>query len=235
MLDILAASNFDGLLVPRSVLGRFYPWLHLLSPKWALTNSDLIFPEDDFDKFSAAWIPYICHCNAYTEIFPVLEKKYLFALSHQDDIKEDDRFYYESRLASHIVVFFLRGVVSNDSPLLKKALSKKTEKHVFAFLGSCLQQENTPEDVIKNAQKIWDQYFFERVKGRTLAKEQKIAVEGFSEWVESPYVNIDWKLGYLGALIDMGVCPRDTFSLSRGLVDASQTHLGQVLVILKNL
>ena len=131
-------------------------------------------------------------------------------------------------------MFYLREKVNFESPLMKKVLSGTTEKEVFDNLGRWLDKEMYPP-LVKRAIELWDLYFAERVRGKTITDEQRKILSGFSFWVESPLLDTQWKLNYLQELIKMKVPLKDALGICDGLAEATETHLSQVLAILKDL
>ena len=233
LIDNLSKEDYRGLKVPRAVLGRFFPWLNLMSPEWAQQNKDTLFPEDDLAKFSPGWIAYICHCKPFMDIFPILESKYRHSLSKQGIIG-GERNYYDSRLTQHIATFYLRGLIPIESELMELALSQKSEKEIFDVIGRWLNGD-VLDGTVERAVNLWDFYFDTRIKNKTPTLEQKKVLSGFSRWVESPLLDMRWKLDHLQELIKLEVPLSDVRGMCEGLAEASNENIEQVLTIFRDL
>jgi|GEM_PF-5472444 len=232
-LDQVVNENFDDLLIPRAVLGRYYPWLHLLSPSWAGSNVDSVFPETELDCFSASWLSYINHCDPYNEMLSLLRNKYKFALVRYEDIITE-RGYYADRLASHIVTYYLRSEIPIDDELIELLLSKRTNKHVFTFIGRCLDGKDVSDNILSRSVALWEKYLNRFNSNNVeLSDEDKESLSGFTYCAENLQLDTNWKLSNLHRIFEMGVQAKDGIGVIRCMQSSSVTHISETLSLLK--
>ena len=221
----------DCLLSQLSVIGRFFPWLHLMSKEWAKANLNVIFPENDNEKFCASWEAYISHCDPYKDVFDILQSKYLYSLKHQNIIKADHNFY-ASRLASHIVIFYLWKKIDIQSPIISAVLTGETAKQVFSYLGDILQDEKIGPEEVKLGQLLWDKYIKDKVKDKNISKEQSEILAYYSGFVVSKSVDQNWKFENLKYLLDQKIKLHDESNLISGFADVPDNLIPVAFTIL---
>jgi hypothetical protein len=106
-----------------SMYGEWFPWLQLIDRAWVKGNLPMIFPPADeaFLYWEVAWDSYISYCPPYDSTFDLIKEEYERAVN-RIDIASPDRKHPMlglDRLGQHLMIFYLRGRVQLDDPLIK--------------------------------------------------------------------------------------------------------------------
>lgn len=151
----------------RSVYGRFFPWLALLSRPWAQAAVGRIFPpgEAQCDLRLAAWESYLTFCNFYYPVYTLLEGEYRRAVTELSDTskKPDKRVDPHRRLTEHIGVLYLLGhsPIGREDSLLQEFFSRATpflRAELISFIGRWMEKwtERPSDEIIERLMHLWE-------------------------------------------------------------------------------
>lgn len=130
VLDHHLDTEHDPARSIRAVYGRFFPWLVLLDPDWAVASVARIFPtaQTERDLRDAAWETYITTCPAYDNVFDVLTEEYSRAVDYINEQSKESRPHPDpdERLGEHLMALYWRGKLNLDEPegILERFYSK---------------------------------------------------------------------------------------------------------------
>jgi len=124
----------------RSVYGVWLPWLTLLDSNWIRSNLNIIFPHNPSDRLFkiAAWEAYLLYSQPYDAIFREMETIYLTEINNIDCYETEDEIKIANRLVEHIIIFYLRSLISLDSEIfmeLYKRSDSELRAHIINFMG----------------------------------------------------------------------------------------------------
>jgi hypothetical protein len=203
----------DPSLAVRSVYGKWFPWLALLDEDWARTHVQQIFPESaaEADRFRAAWDAYVVFCEPYNQAFNLLTSVYRRAINSLGSPRTDGRMVENPahRLAEHLMVMALRGVLQPDDPegLLSHFYSRADDElcaHAVRFLGRVIEHEGAAlrTEAWARLRSLWAQRLD---LARHAADPKKHAHElgAFGWWFASESVDAAWALEQLEAVLNL--------------------------------
>jgi hypothetical protein len=184
----------------RAVYGRWFPWLMLLDRSWAERSKELIFPpaEDDRPLWNAAWDAYVRFAGPYDSVWPVLAADYRRAIERLSPYSTsgNERGEGDSRLAEHLMVYYLRGVIRLDDPVFvdfwAKAPSKLTA-HALSFVGRALAADREPvaAEMLERLRHLW-RHRYEMI----VEAEREVADDAaaFGAWFTADKFDREWAL-----------------------------------------
>jgi hypothetical protein len=151
----------------RTIYGQYFPWLHLIDPRWAADNVLRIFPLTPENRryFDAAWQIYVLFNSAYDSVFDVLQDQYRFAIELiPREGKIDERLANSAeRLAEHLMALYWRGQIDFQSPTGHLALFFETAPgelrgHALAYVGQTAGRTKEPIqlDLLQRLMKLWE-------------------------------------------------------------------------------
>jgi len=169
VLDRWLCDEGPNSAVPRAVIGRYLPQLHLLAPEWIEARAADLFDRGLKDPASRpTWTTYIAHADLYDDVFFATRSWYLRAAEqlvvwrkavgnslHEGEITQ--------RYGEHLIGAVLRGLVSVGD---KDALLKTAYEHmipsdwqraywlIFRFLSDV--DEAPPEDFVQRLMSLWE-------------------------------------------------------------------------------
>ncbi len=196
----------EPLLAIRALYGQWFPQLTVLGKKWAEEKTDVIFPSTDEtmnDFMCAAWDSYIKFCNVYDNVFQLLRDKYLWAINLMK--KQDERKgrgeEVNGRVARHLVIMFIRDVLSPTDELWKKFWEEAPDqirKEAIEFIGRMLRDPSNSFEV-ETIKKVCD-LLEDRLKKIEAIDEKERSGEEFTAfgwWFECEVIEEEWLLGQL--------------------------------------
>lgn len=192
----------DPSLAVRAVYGWWFPWLVVLDEQWAREHAEHIFPldEDQNAYFDAAWDTYITHCSPYEGAFRLLQKQYYHAVK-----RIGTREYHASwpahpdgKLAEHLMVFYWRGTLSLEDPLLTdfwRKASGALREYAISFIGRVLTQthEEIPQEIVERLKRLWE-VRLEAAKRSPSRAEFAKELAAFGWWFASEKFDVSWAL-----------------------------------------
>jgi hypothetical protein len=201
----------DPSLAIRSVYGEAYALLVYLDGAWALTMVEGIFPRADELRrwWWVAWSSYIRYSPAYDNVLGMLREQYGFAIERLNEYSSyDDAAHVANRLASHLMTFYWRGLLSlEDDDLLSKYLrlaSAKQRGEALGFVGRSLMNspEPVPSPMLDRLRTLWETRLAIAARGPDprLFREE---LSSFSSWFVSGKFDDDWAIQQVRAIIDL--------------------------------
>lgn len=202
----------------RAVYGRWFAWMLMLDPNWGNSKLRQIFTTDPKLEYlrDAAWEAHISFCPPYDYLLEVLGEDY------ERGVKLIGRYSDrpanvptpESRLAEHLMVFYLRGRLALDrSGLLHQFFSSahpKLRQHALAFIGHSLQgqqgqqQGKVPRDLLLRMRTLWERRLT-AAKKAPAPDDYADELSAFGWWFASGKLDASWSLSQLSAVLEMGV------------------------------
>lgn len=197
----------------RSVYGKWFPWLALLDEGWARTHVKSIFPEspEESDRFWAAWDAYVVFCEPYNEPFKLLSAVYRRVINALDSRREPKRLVEnpDHRLAEHLVVMLLRGVLDASEPggLLSDFHARAKDElcaHAVRFAGRVLEREggHLPPAAWERLKGLWIQRL-DFARHSPDPKKHTHELGAFGWWFASEMVEADWALEQLELVLNL--------------------------------
>jgi len=194
-------------LAVRAVYGQWFPWLVLLDREWVLENVNRIFPVGQLEQlyFDAAWSSYLAFSEPFNDAFSILHEQYFQAIqrigSHEDVTQDFGN--PEEELSKHLMVFYWRGKLALDDPLLNAFWEKGTDAlrgYALSFVGQALL--NTPEpisnEILARLRKLWEARSFV-AKNDPANHEEEMAAFGW--WFVSGKFDSEWVVPQLTTAI----------------------------------
>jgi len=198
-------------LAIRAVYGQWFPWLVLLDSKWASDNAARIFPIDQGKEalFDAAWNTYITFCRPYDDVLDILREQYRHAVERIGCRRDDTRWLAnpDERLAEHLMVFYWRGKLSLEDPLLTDFWVRATDSlrgHALGYVGRALKQttEEIPAEVLDRLMQLWEARLAcakQSSPSADFAKE----MAAFGWWFVSDKFAVDWAIAQLSESLQL--------------------------------
>ncbi len=193
-------TSQDPSLAIRAVYGQWFPWLSLMDSDWARNKAALIFPLDNEKKayFQAAWNVYINSWPPFNDVLEFLREHYHHAVKMIDENESGDRFEVSVgyKLAEHLMVYYWRGKLEHDDPLLIEFWAKAPDKirgHAIEFVGQALMQTKNEigYDIIKGLQNLWE----DRIsKTKSDPANNQKEISSFGWWFISEKFDLKWSL-----------------------------------------
>ena len=129
VLDRWLRDDGPNAAVPRAVMGRYLPQLHLLAPEWIEAHAADLFNRGLEDPASwPTWTTYIAHANVYDDVFRAMQSWYLRAAKRPVVWRKavGDAFEVREitqRYGEHLITAVLRGLVAvgDEDGLLETA------------------------------------------------------------------------------------------------------------------
>jgi len=172
----------------RSIYGRWLPWLYLLDPSWTILKLEYIFCHSSLDDSYrlAAWNAFL-FTGPYDNVFELIKDEYLYALDkieQNEDVTSDNPII---KLVEHIVIFYLRGKISLDDPIILKLYEKanlKIRLYIIYYIGMMLTYENSERAIT-----FWE-FCFKRCD----KNENWDELVAFGWWIQAECLNTSWSL-----------------------------------------
>ncbi len=222
----------------RSVYGRYFPWIHLLDPKWAVSNINNIFSHTEELHGDGAWDAFVTLTSPYDNLLEPLKVEYKFRLANakfpEKDKKQPLREPNE-RLVEHVVAYYWRSKLSLEDDLIRELVITadiRLLSHAISFMGRVIYGEkDTPTDILKRFTEFWG-YVFTSVSTDPSRVE---ALRDFTWWFASNKFEPKWLLDNLEAVIDAsaGIDSED-FAIDN-LVLLSKDTPERVIIILEKI
>lgn len=211
VLDKHLDLSQDRSLAIRSVYGRFFPWLVLLGQNWAICNLGIIFPSDEalLPYHKAAWDAYVQFCPPYNDIFAVLRHQYGQAIARLAKEPKADYHYGDphERLAEHLVVLLLRGLVGLDpddliARFFSVAAPNLRSRAIAAIGRGLMDYPSPPEKITKALCALWETRFDEALSAEDReAYGQEMA--SFGWWYASGVLDAEWAISNLASALEL--------------------------------
>ena len=211
-LEIHLDMTQDPSLAIRSLYGRFFPWLHSLSPEWAQIAIPRIFPAEPglAANRAAAWDAYITFCQPYDLLLPLLAPEYLRAVQQLTgaDPKKKYRFSPRERLAEHLMTYFWRDKLACDAEPLASFFQFAPDElrgQAINFLGHSLaHQPGNPLEasVLGRSRTLWESRVA-AARGAVNATTFREELSHFGWWFSSRRFPPAWSFEQLHAVLTL--------------------------------
>lgn len=210
VLEVLATRldmEEEKSLAVRSVYGRWFPWLVLIDSRWAKEAVNKVFPSSEKCRlfWDTAWQAYIMYCDAYDDVFEILQNKYALAVERLGDGEQNDDSYtdVQKQLAKHLMVFYWRGKLSLDDPdgLLAKLFEKATPQFrgaALRFVGQSVRDEKSDikPEILERMIRLWERRL-EVTKNTQDPSAFAPEMESFGWWFASGKFDDAWAIKQL--------------------------------------
>lgn len=192
-------------LAIRAVYGQWFPWLVLLDSDWARDHAARIFPAEQEANafFDAAWNSYIAFCSPYDNVLEILRPQYQHALGRIGARSYEARWLGEpdEKLAQHLMVFYWRGKLKLEDPLVLGFWEKAPEavrKHALEFVGRSLRgtQGTIPPEILVRLKQLWKWRLSTAKKAEQPSGFQE-EMAAFGWWFVSEKFDVDWAITQL--------------------------------------
>lgn len=226
-------------LAVHAVYGQWFPWSQLLDRDWALENIERIFPPSaiESDYWYAAWSAYVRYCDAYSDVYPILEDKYLFAvekLATSVSEQPESDSSNNGRLAGHLMIHYWRGntetvrgnklidsFFENASPSLRGT--------AIGFIGRSLENTKVPVESAV-AQRLTSLWSTRVAVNRTLSQEDRNReLSAFGWWFSSGKLDDKWMLENLELTLSLSETIEDDWHVVERLEALSDIYIVPVL------
>lgn len=202
VLDTHLDTTRDPSLAIRAVYGKWLPWLIFLDSYWVRKNTLRIFPLGDEDKirFEVAWNTYIIFNQPYNNVLELLRDQYKHAIELIGTPRDEIRWPSDpdKRLAGHLMVFYWRGTIELDDPLLIKFWEKAPDElrgHAIEFVGhALLREEPIPVEILKRLQRLWEERF---ASAKEAPNNHVKEISTFGWWFVSSKFDPNWSISQL--------------------------------------
>jgi hypothetical protein len=154
----------------------------------------------------AAWNGYITHCRAYDDVLPLLADQYARAIARLTDspVEPGPSEANEEPLVEHLMIFYLRGLLALEDPLLHRFFEIAPERlrgHALAFVGRDLKEHSELDrQVIERAKLLWDA---RAGVARVSPEEHGDELEAFGWWFSSKKFEVEWSMYRLRQALEL--------------------------------
>jgi hypothetical protein len=219
-------------LAIRAVYGQWFPWLVLLDPEWALTHAQAIFPQDHESEafFEAAWKTYVVSSEPYDNVLGILRPQYEQAVERIGSRHDDTRWLADpdEKLAQHLMVFYWRGKLLPDDPLLASFWKNDPDGlrcHALEFVGRALMQTegDIPTEILDRLKQLWGMRLATAKKAQEFSDFAK-EMSAFGWWFVSGKFDVDWAIGQLSESLRLARKSAPDHMVLEHLATAAQTH-----------
>lgn len=211
VLDAYLDVRREPSLAIRAVYGQWFPWLVLLDTEWAGNNAARIFPLDAQQEafFDAAWSTYVAFCRPYDNVFDVIREQYRHAVERIGCRRDDTRWLAnpDERLAKHLMVFYWRGKLSLENPLLTAFWEKAPDGlrgHAIEFVGRALKQTegDIPAEILDRRKQLWELRLAIAKKAQQPSDFEK-EMAAFGWWFVSDKFDVGWAIAQLSESLQL--------------------------------
>jgi hypothetical protein len=205
-LDHLLAAPGGFRLNVLAMLGQYVPQLILLAPDWVRRNEQTLFEGGAAAPLeNPAWPAYLTRASFFNDVFQLLRPWYLkaaIALAERGESPPSaDQFSPPQALVSHVLIAFLRGLVSIGDPdrLLEKAFSGargKLKSHAYweVYAGWRESKEPVPADFVERLVAFWE-WRLNDLESDCHGEDAGQEVAGLLQFVMTPYVPAEDAIG----------------------------------------
>jgi hypothetical protein len=224
-----------------SVLGDWLRTLFYFDPAWATAHIDTIFPEtrELNPHWLATWRAFAEYDQPYDSAFPVLLRKYAFAVGRLRDATEEERKKMgETGLGQHLASYYWRGIGGEETrELLIRYFDLCTPTaaaHVLWSLGGGLEgPEPISPQTLAALTSLWSDLHAQSSGWAELKRSE--VYRQFGRWFMSGRFDERWALRELKRAIEIGAGIIDVEGVLARLATVCADHPRQVAHILEPL
>lgn len=216
-----------------AVFGRFLPWIDLMFHSWVEKNIDRILPENNRDKFDAAWCSYIKFVEPYDNIFKLLKTKFKYVLKNKLYCNVEDE---AKSISKHVVIYYAREKIDLDDEIIKLIFNNsenKIEKKSFInHIGFSLKdnEEEISQKIIDRFKDLWDWWKGE-ISGREF--ENLDILKEFQWWYRCRKFDRNWAITQIHDLIITHKVHIDIYMIEKVLLEDLEKFTRKVFEIIK--
>ena len=219
-------------LAIRAVYGQWFPDLALLDPDWARTHAAKIFLQDQEREafFGAAWNTYIAFHWPYDNALKILRPFYQLAVDRIGSQRDDTRGIAipNEKLVEHLMVFYWRGELSLDDPLLAlfwETAPDAVKAHAQVFIGRNFEQTegDIPPETMDRLKRLWEQRFDVAKKSPRPSDFEK-EVAAFGWWFASGKFDAEWAIGRLVEVLEIVGKLEADYKVAEKLAEIVETY-----------
>lgn len=213
ILEAHLDPKMDTSFAVRAVYGRWFAWLAMLDGAWAQAQVDRVFPQGAGQERlrDAAWEALVSFSPPYDHLLAMLGPEYErgVGLVSRFDRRVPNKAHPESRLAEHLMVFYLRGRL----PLDEKGLlfrffagaSDRLRSHALGFVGRSLnaQKGALPMDFVLRLRTLWEKRIRAAESSQSPAGHAG-EMAAFGWWFASGKLEKAWSLQQLRRVLELG-------------------------------
>lgn len=201
----------DRSLAIRAVYGQWFPWLHLLDPKWARDHLTAVFPDtvDSIAWWLAAWQTYVTRNQPYNNVVEAMRPVYDLALRRIGNGGQKVAVMLADPnecLAEHLMILYWRGQehLSGDGLLRRfydnPRVNEGLRGHAIEFLGRSLYEAKGEVDseVLERLRDL-----FEKRLDDKRAVETPAEFRGFGWWFASGAFDEKWSIDQLSKVSEL--------------------------------
>ena len=196
------------------ILGKNYNRLFYLNEAWATTHKSVLFPQDKFPKWLAAFDSFVGFNSPFKPTFEILQDDFDFALGHLSDIKKQVRPDGKliDMLGQRLFIYYLWELypLTGNESLLEEYYEVTVDNpnhqaNLFDHVGRILR-DTTDELDINIRNRIVD--FFD---WRFTIGEPK-ELRKFTFWLKAKCLDAHWRLKAYSKILD--ICKAEDMSVA---------------------
>lgn len=236
----------DAAIMAYAVIGRSFPWLTLIDPRWSTAAAPKIFPVGEASptrEQQAAWNSYVRYSGAYDSVYPILKPAYRAAIDRLSEPRPPERRNERSdphvNLGRHLMALYWRGVLTGEEEMLRSFFTNapaKVRKSAIAFLGRSLIDagDRVTAEVRDRLKELWE-WRLEEIRSEETT-DAGAEISAFFYWVRSENLSADWLLRHLRRALEVALPEaQDVFLIIDPLRKFVGTHPVEVAGILETL
>jgi hypothetical protein len=235
----LADRSPDG-RIPRAIMGRYLSWLFYFGEEWLRERMASLFPSDQNSLGRATWLCHLGHDDGpIGELVPELRGCYAEEIAGlaSDNAHRDFRDHYHERLADHVLILYLWGLLPED--LLEQFWREAPtglRQHAMWFVG---QQVSRPSSEVPDGLKARGLAYWERRLADATASAEPDLYRGelgsIGQWCFRGQVDEVWLCSQLRRMLKAGFVPNDAFNVVEWLHKIAPRHVDRAVEVLSAL
>ena len=188
-----------------AILGKNYNWLFHLNKAWTTAHKSVLFPQDEFPKWLAAFDNFLGFNSLSKQTFEIFQDDFIFSLEHLPDIKKQDRPDDKliEMISQCLFIFYLEKLypLTGKESLLEgyyQASDDDREQwaNLFDYVGHRLW--NATEQLDINEEKRIIRFFEWRFEVR-----EPMELQQFTYWLKAECLDAQWRLSAYSKILDI--------------------------------
>lgn len=199
-------ARHDPSTAVRAILGQALPLWMYFGLDWAKDMVSRVFPADNDKLWTAAWDAYISLSRPYDTVMDCLRDQYRLAVEKLDRVPVSVELDEPVRhLAEHLMVFYWRGSLELEDPLLGLFWSRASDAlraHAVGFVGRVLCQPDTvlTPEAESRLESLWRH---RRVTAQSAGTGHRLELAMFGWWFASKRFDGTWALQELEQILEI--------------------------------
>ena len=206
----------------RAVVGQHFTNIYAIDRAWATSHVATLFPNEDTPLREAAWGSYVIYSAPYNELLHAVRATYERSAELAGSPGHGFRWLNgdpRSRMGDHIMVFYWRGLLELDDPLLAtfwQRASSQVRTDALTSVGRAVSEGGALSD--EQQERVAALWKF-AIENRSHGDGSELGA--FAWWFPSAALPAAWRLEKLIELLDLGVRPDPGFLVMRELASVS--------------